>query len=211
MELLSSFLMSAVLLFVDNPADPIFQGRRAVRNLDCTRMPQAQAHALYPGRVPEPAPRTQTLTDIDALVCKRRIIAYDERPARDELILTTLRQTTAALTQAAVALGKRETLWYVDAFYPDARISSRIAVAARTELVERGARVSNKVPVLAAGDLLVLRDLRVPDAFPLACTRYAAEQLLNDHEALLAITLVDDRESQLHAGVCLDGQWQWLR
>lgn len=212
--LLIMLLMPLPLLTdrVNDPAPGITQSRQDARNLECTRMSQAQAHQLYPGQVPEPSARTSAnLMEIDALTCTQRMIRYGDRPARDEVILSTLREQVGEITEVAGALGTPSTTWYVDAFYPQPRVTTKIAVAARTALAERGYRVSDKVPLLAAGDLLVLRDLEAKDAYRLACERYFAQGILSGDDAFLGIMIVDARETQLHAGVCTSGRWRWLR
>ncbi|APS00785.1 hypothetical protein BCY86_08915 [Pajaroellobacter abortibovis] len=72
--------------------------------------------------------------------------------------------------------------WYVDAFYPESAVSSKIAIAARAELVERGCKVSNRVPVLAAGDISVLQSMPAKDAYSVACKRYFAERGLTEKD-----------------------------
>lgn len=214
METLLILLLMPLPLLADRVADPapgLWHGRQEVRELECTRMTQAQAHELYPVQVPEPAPRTGNLSELDALVCTRRILRQGERPARDEVILSSLRQSVGEITDVAGAVGSSDTTWHVDAFYPEPRVASKISVAARTALAERGYRVSDRVPLLAAGDLSVLRELSPKDAYPLACARYFAEQSLGEKDAFLGIMIVDERETQLHAGVCRGGQWRWLR
>lgn len=214
METLIIMLLLPLPLVAEHASDPvpfIWQGRQELRNLDCTRMSQERAHELYPGQVPEPAPRTANLTITDALVCTPRIMKVGERNARDEVVLSSLRETTEEITEAAAALAPADTVWHVDGFYPDARVASKVAVAARIRLAEHGHKVSDQVPMLAAGDLLVLRDRAAKDAYPLACKRYFDEKILKDNEAFLGIMLLDSRETQLHAGVCVAGGWRWLR
>ena len=194
-----------------DPSVDAWKGRSALRHLDCDRVPQAQAHKLHPARVPEVAPRVETFLEYDALVCTRRLLPWGEHPARDELVLDDLSTSIAALVQPALALGDDDTVWSIDAFYPDVGMQSRIANAARAELAQRGLRVSSSVPLLAAGDLLVLRGMDVPSAMQLACARFAAEGSMDEHDAFLGIALVDNRESALHAGVCRRGAWRWLR
>lgn len=194
-----------------DPSIEAWKGRSALRQLDCDRVPQAQAHVLHPARVPEVAPRVETFLQYDALVCRRRLVPWGEHGARDELILDDLSASIAALVQPALALGDDDTVWSVDAFYPEVGMQSRIANAARAELAQRGLRVSGAVPLLAAGDLQVLRGMDVSSAMRIACTRFAAEGSLGEHDAFLGIALVDNRESALHAGVCRRGTWRWLR
>lgn len=196
-----------------DPAPGIWRNTEEARNLDCARLPQARAHELYPIQVPEPAPRTGqgSLMTIDALVCTQRLMRYGERANRDEVILSSLSRTVGEITGVAASQGSTETRWHVEAFYPEQRMASKIAVAARTDLAERGHKVSDKVPLLAAGDLAVLRGLTVRDAYPIACKRYFDQQILGANDGFLGIVLVDPRETQLHAGICLNGQWRWLQ
>jgi hypothetical protein len=193
--------------------DPIpgpFQSKADARNLECTRLSRAEAHERFPGEVADlPARRTAELTD--ALVCTPRIMREGERPERDEAILSSLRQRVDELVQAASALNPGGITWYVDAFYPQPAVAAKISVAARTALVERGRRVSDRVPVLAAGDIVVLGRMPPARAYPLACARYFAQRALGEGDAFLGLMIVDARETQLHAGLCSRGQWRWLR
>lgn len=216
METLLIMLLLPMPALVDRAWDPapgLWNSRVEVRNLECARMTQAQAHALRPGEVPEVAPRTAagTLMQIDALACKRRYLRYGERSAQDEVILSSLSQMVGEITETASALGDEDTLWHVDAFYPDPRVAQKISTAALTRLAESGRKVSDRVPLLAAGDLVVLRDLSSKDSYPLACQRYFAQGSLGEKDAFLGIMIVDTRETQLHAGVCMKGAWRWLR
>lgn len=215
MEMLLIMLLLPLPIIAERAADPsasLWQTKAGARNLDCTRMSQAQAHERYPGKVPERAPRALADQQVDALACTRRFIDYGERPARDEAILSSLRRSVGELTEAASALEpKKELTWHVDAFYPDPLVASKISVAARTELAERGRRVSDRVPVLAAGDIAVLSGLSAKDAYEVACVRYFDQKALGENEAFLGIMIVDPRETQLHAGVCVNREWRWLR
>jgi hypothetical protein len=204
--------MPALTDRIHDPAPGVWNSKTEVRNLECTRMTQARAHELYPGTVPEPAPRISgNLMEVDALACTPRIIRAGERPARDEVILSSLSGLVREITEVASAHGDANTRWHVDAYYPEPRVASKISVAARTDLAERGHKVSDRVPLLAAGDLDVMRSLPAKDAYGLACTRFYAQKSLGEDDAFLAIAIVDDRETQLHAGVCRRGQWQWVR
>lgn len=208
-------LLLPLPIFADRAFDPspgLWESPTDVRNRECSRMSQARAHELYPGHVPEP-PARGSFGDIDALVCTSRTLPLGERQPRDEAILSSLRRTAGEIAQVATAtaLASENLTWHVDAFYPDPAVAAKIAVATRTELAERGRRVSDRVPVLAAGDVAMLARLPPQKAFPLACTRYFAEVLLGETEAFLAVTLVDARETELHAGFCRKGVWRWLR
>jgi hypothetical protein len=194
-----------------DPSPGFFQSKAAARNLDCTRLTQAQAHQLHPGQVPDLPARDLAGARADALVCATRIMSHGERPARDEAILSTLRQTVGAITQLASSVTTEEVTWHVDAFYPDQAVAAKIAVAARTDLAERGRRVSDRVPLLAAGDIALLSTMPPREAYPLACARYRDHQSLGEGDAFLALMIVDPRETTLHAGLCLRGDWKWLR
>lgn len=211
--------LTVLLLFVPflaSAADPmpgLFTSKEDARNMDCRRLSQADAHELYPDRIPEPPTRTIAGTTRDVLACKRRFIRLGERPARDELILTSLRETTSDIARAAVAQdpAAASLTWHVDAFYPSMEVAAKIAVAARTELAERGARVSDRVPLLAAGDIALLWRLPPEESYAIACKRYFAEGSLKETDAFLGLMIVDPRETQLHGGVCLRGEWTWIR
>lgn len=193
-----------------DPANDVWQSRVERRSLECVRMSQTAAHERFPGRVPEASARMNE-SDADALACTRTIMVEGERPARDEAILSRLRQSVAEIAEAASATVPADRVWQVESFYPQPAVAAKIAVAARTHLVERGKAVSDRVPLLAAGDVVVIGHMPPREAFPVACARYYAEKSLGSGDAFLGIMLVDPRETQLHAGLCLDGQWRWLR
>lgn len=214
METLLIILLMPVTVLAGRTYDPspgLTQSKAEARNLDCVRMSQVEAHERHPGKVPPPAPRG-SLSQIDALACTRRMLQYGERAPRDEVILSRLGQTVGEITEVASATGADEAItWHVDAFYPDPKVAAKISVAAKTHLAERGRRVSDKVPTLAAGDIAVLSSLSPKEAYALACRRYFAEGVLRENDAFLGIMIVDPRETQLHAGVCMAGNWRWLQ
>lgn len=213
METILFMLLMPLPVFMGRAHDPspgIFQSREDARNLECTRLSQAEAHERFPGEVPEP-PARGTWAVTDALTCTRRFMRIGERPARDEVILSSLRQTVGDITQTASSLEEGELTWHVDAFYPQPAVAAKISVAARTELVEKGRKVSDRVPVLAAGDLAILWQLPPERAYPLACERYFAEGVLTERDVFLGLMIVDPRETGLHAGLCVKGEWKWLQ
>lgn len=194
-----------------DPASP-FASRRDSRSLQCTRLSQVEAARLHPGVVPEAPARGANLSVTDALVCERAFLSEGERPPRDEAILSALGSTVEQIVQSAAALNDRpDAVWHVDAFYPDPKVAAKISVAARTRLVENGRRVSDRVPVLAAGDVVVVSHLPFSKAYPTACARYFAEGSLADPAIFLGLMIVDPRETALHAGLCVNGKWKWLQ
>jgi len=213
MEFLLLILLLPLPVFGVRAHDPIagpWQSKEEARNLECTRLSQSQAHELYPDLVPDPPPR-DTSGVTEALSCSRRFMRHGERPERDEVILSSLSQTVGEITQVASALGSGELTWHVDAFYPEPAVAGKISVTARTQLAERGLKVSDRVPVLAAGDIAVLGRMPASKAYPLACARYFAQRVLGEQDAFLGLMMVDARETQLHAGLCMRGEWRWLR
>ena len=193
-----------------DPAPGIWHGKSEARNLECSRVSQLRAHELHPDEVPAPPARLAN-QESDALLCTRRYLREGDRPERDEAILSSLRQSVGEFVETASALGQGELNWHVDAFYPQPEVAAKISVAARMELAEQGRRVSDKVPVLAAGDIAVLGRMAPQQAYPLACKRYFDQHALGENDAFLGIMLIDARETQLHAGLCLNGEWRWLR
>ncbi len=193
-----------------DPSPGIFYSKKESRNLDCNRISQAEGHMLYPGKIPDLPPRG-SYSNIDALICVGRITEPGDRANRDEAVLLTLGPTVQEVTRLATAHAPEQARWHVDAFYPNAGVAQKIAVAVRTDLAERGHSVTDRVPVLAAGDIAVLARLHAAKAYPLACARYFKEQVLGPADAFLGLMIVDARETDLHAGVCVDGAWTWLR
>ncbi|MCG5055989.1 MAG: hypothetical protein KA712_23795 [Myxococcales bacterium] len=193
-----------------DPSPGVVHGKADVRNLECTRLSQAVAHDRRPGEVAEPSPRV-TWDRGSALVCRQRYVRLGERDPRDEAVLSSLGRHVGDITREASAAVAGDVVWHVDAFYPDLLVSAKIAVAAKTNLVETGRSVSDRVPLLAAGDLAVFGKLSPVRSLPMACVRYFAEGSLGPRDVLLAIALLDEQETQLHGGLCQQGTWRWLR
>ncbi len=208
--LATAALLAVATGCIHDPSAGILTTKQEARNLECSRLSQLEAHERYPSQVPDLASRGAYLTR-DALVCSRRIIELGERPARDEAILTSLRESVSDITRAAEAIAPAQTVWHVDAFYPRPEVAQKIAVAARVDLAERGLIVSDRVPVLSAGDIAVLVRTGADTAYALACSRYFSEHALAGDDAFLGLMTLDKREVALHAGVCMRGEWKWLQ
>ncbi len=193
-----------------DPSPGLFTSKARGRRLECARLSQTEAHERFPSKVPEVPPRGGVQFDHDALVCTNRFLAPDERPARDEAILSALTQSVGELASAAAALEPGPLTWHVDAFYPDAAVAQKVAVAARHALAEKGRRVSDRVPLLAAGDVMVLGRTAPQKAYAVACSRYFAHNALSEGDAFLGLMILDPREVRLHAGTCVKGAWRWL-
>ena len=218
MEALVYLLFSYFLGYGDLINDPIqagWQGRRALRQFECERVSQAQAHQRFPALVPVTDARATAMMQIDALVCQHRVIADGARSVRDQLILDRLGDEVGELSALAAASGDAGTRWIVDAYYPDPNMVRKIANASRVALVERGLKVSDQAPRLSAVDVEMFRTLAMRDALPLACRRMHETGALADKAgeniSFLAIALLHEKESQLHAGTCVRGVFRWLR
>lgn len=221
MEPVLYFLLTNVFLFYgDYVRDPVhtvwLEGRSAAYNYECERLSQADAHEQYPGRVPPPSPRGDAIIGVDVLVCRHKVVAEGTRPARDELIMQSLSSDVAELAGLAVQQGTEETVWVVDAFYPNLEVVRKVATAGRMTLAERGRQVTDQAPLLSAGDAEVFRTLTVKDGIELACRRLHEDGSLDggplgEDVAWLALALLHPKESQLHAAVCREGRLTWLR
>ena len=210
MRRLALFLTLSCLACTKDPSAGLLQTKAAARNYDCQRLSQAEAHQRYPGVVPEPSARGFE-TQRDALICQPRFIDWSERNGRDETFLVHLTEDTQAIASRAAETSSKSYTWYVDAFFPTPAVASKIAVATRVSLFQRGLHVSDSVPFLAAGDVSVLARMPLEKAYPTACRRYFEEGSLTDQEAFLGVMVLDARETQLHAGVCTEGKWRWLQ
>ena len=84
-------------------------------------------------------------------------------------------------------------------------------LAVKNALMGAGVAVSDRTPLLAAGDVDVLTRLPPLEAYPAACARYAAGGSLRPTDVLLGVMQLDPRETTVHAGACVDGSWLWLR
>jgi hypothetical protein len=212
------FLLVNLLAYGDllrDPANASWFSQQRVRQLECERLSQAEAHARHPGTVPPPNARSGALMQVDALACRHLLVAEGARSPRDEAILQRLEQDVGELVGLAAAVSEPDTRWIVDAHYPSPPMVRKIAGSARVALAERGRQVSDAPPRLSAGDVEVLRTLPMREAIPFACRRLHASGALqsapDDDVALLSIALLHPGESQLHAGTCRRGEFRWLR
>lgn len=200
---------------VERTQDPLhgwIASQAELRDLECERTTVERARRLAPGQVAEPSARGDFL-ERDAVICRERLMPQGIRRASDEAILHGLRTTArdlAALVGELDADDQRRT-WLVETFHPEPRVAYKVGFAVKNALLDQRLRVTDRAPTLAAGDIDVIGSLAPRKAYPLACSRYAAEGALGSGDALLAIVLRDTRETILHAGTCIDGRWRWLR
>lgn len=194
-----------------DPAPGLAMSRDRSRTLECERMSAEIASRRYPGEVQRTRPRGEFL-ERSALVCTERLMRPGLRGARDEAILSTLEPLVTELTAAGdlrPELATRTVL--VEAHYPSAQVSAKLAFATKNALVGKGLRVSDRTPTLSAGDVNVLTRMPPEESYAAACRRYWDNGSLGAGDALLAVVSRDPRETTLHAGLCADGHWTWLR
>ncbi len=183
-----------------------------LRDLVCETTTVERARQIAPGRIAESSARGDFL-ERDAVVCRERLMPQGTRRGRDDAILEDLGTTARGLAALVGDLDAEQQgrTWLVETFHPDTRVAYKLGFAVKNALMDRDLSVTDRAPTLAAGDVEVIGALPPKKAYPLACTRYAAAGSLKPGDALLAVVLRDTRETVLHAGVCTDGQWRWLR
>jgi hypothetical protein len=219
MNPLLAYLLSHLIFYGDIVGDPIhasWKGRDELRSMECERLTHPEAFERFPGQLPAPGARSRVIVEVDALACSHKWIEPGSRNARDELILEDLSQEMSEIVGLAQQQADAGTAWFVDAYYPDPVMVRKIATAARMSFAERGISVYDQAPLMSAGDVEVLRTLQMRDSIPHACRRMFQRGELEDQtntekRAFLAIALVHEKESQLHAGVCQQGEFRWLR
>ncbi len=209
------FLLSLALLpfaFGPDPAPGVFTTREQSRHYDCQRVGPETGHQRYPGEIAAAKPRGDYV-ERSVVICKERLMRPGLRAAQDEAILYSLQQLATGLVTAAHA--KRPDLvdktWLVETHYPSGQVAAKIAFATKNALVLQGLQVSDRTPILGVGDVDVITRMAPEQAYPSACVRYHATGSLGEDDALLAVMNLDPRETILHAGLCVDGRWEWLR
>ena len=207
-------LSLAILPFIAplGPHPGVVWSRDEVRDLDCQWVDAASGTRQYPGAVAAETPRGDFI-ERGVVLCRERLMRPGLRIDRDELILADLDAMTSDL--AGVAAAQRPDLdartWLVEAHYPSASVASKITFATKNALIEQGLSVSDRMPTLSVGDVDVIVRMAPAEAYPAACRRYFATGSLGAEDALLSVILRDERASILHAGLCEQGQWTWLK
>lgn len=212
MEVISLVTVSFLPWFRPDPAPGLRRGRTSARSLVCETASIEEARELYPGQFPRVRGRGDAFNR-RAEICRARLLRPGLRNNRDEAILEALDVRTQELATAAASLRPElaEHTWMVEAYYPSAPVSTKIAFATKNALMGQGLSVSDRTPLLGADDVNILSLMHPREAYPMACKRYHDTGGLQDGDALLAILTRDRRETNLHAGVCHDGRWMWLR
>lgn len=197
---------------VGNPAPGLFNSRTEAQNLECERVPVPVAVERYPGVVPPPDPRGD-LMERQVLICSERLLPADLRAPQDEALLIGMEASAREIAALATASRPelKDALWLVESHTSNPQVNDKLSFATKNAMVDLGLQVSDRTPVLGFDDVSVITRLPPLEAWPAACLRYHQTGALGAGEALLASTLVDPRETQLHTGICAQGAWTWLR
>jgi hypothetical protein len=200
------------ILFPGAPAPGVFRSRASARTLHCERLTPEAGARRYPGEVAPPRPRGD-YAERSVVVCSEWVLRPGLRAPHAEAILTTLQRRAADAAGAVLALGADAgaRTWLVEAHDPDPAVAAKVRFATQAALAERGLPVSDRRPTLAAGDIDVLTRQPPDRAYPMACRRYFDNGTLGPGDALLSLVVRDPRATTLHAGLCADGAWTWLR
>lgn len=205
-------LFAPLAILASDPAPSLTRSKAWSRQLVCERMSVEAASRLRPGLVVPERPRGDFM-ERSVVLCTQRALRSGLRAERDEAILSDLdvRASEIATAVAATRPDLAARTWLVEAFYPEATVQSKLAFAAKNALMSQGLPVSDRSPTLAVGDVAVLTRMSPAEAYPAACRRYTDQGGLREGDALLAVVSRDPRETALHAGVCADGAWVWIR
>ena len=206
------FLFATLLAPLVDPAPGLYRTVERSRQLGCERASIAEGVAEFPGRVLPSGPRGD-FVERGLVVCRERLLAPGVRSDRDEAVLIGLQ--TRALDIAAAAGSIRpdlqEQTWLVEVNDPSGPMVDKLAFAVKNALMEQGMAVSDRRPRLAIGDIEVLTRMEPGAAYPAACQRYQEVGSLRENDVLLAVVTRDIRDTALHAGLCVRGEWTWLR
>lgn len=208
-------LASLVLLPFLDPTDPapgLTRRKSVSRSLDCRRVTTEEASTLYPGLIEPPKPRGEAV-ERDVVLCTQRLLPPGTRLARDEAVLSNLESSVVGFAEAAASLRPdlADRTWLVQAYYPDDTVAAKISFAAKNALMTENLVVSDRAPMLAAGDIDVITRMPTDERHPVACRRFAELGTLGPEHVLLSVVHRDDRATVLHAGLCDRGRWTWLR
>jgi hypothetical protein len=195
-----------------DPAPELTRKKSRSRNLDCERVSDKTADRQYPGRIF--VSESRGLDDRRSIVvCRERIFRNGFRDPGDEAVLWSLeaRANEFAVAAASARPEWAARTWLVESFHPSSQVSGKLSFATKNALMGQGLTVSDRAPLLGAGDIAVITRMDPYDAYPVACKRYHDTGAMSEGDALLAVITLDPRETAVHAGVCVDGDWAWLQ
>lgn len=203
--------LPSFMTLIDDPAPGLLTSIAESRRIVCSRASIEEAKKAHPGLLEDAHPRGDFI-EREAMLCAEPIVGSQQRNPRDAAILWGLTQTSEQMaSQLTEVTGAQEATWLVEVHYPSAAVVSKVSFAAKGALLHNGLQVSDRLPVLGVGDIEVLSSLPALQAYPLACRRYYSPGRLTQDDAVLSLMVLDSRETELHAGACVRGQWTWLR
>ena len=145
----------------------------------------------------------------DLFDCRSRVLSVADRPARVEAMLSKISLMMPELVNAARLTAPPNTVWRVEVIHPDLEVAEKIAVAAKTNLVELREKVLDQSPEPTAIGIQRFQQAKIEDGLPLLCREFAPG--MTNQEKLLGIFQLNPAETQFHAGLCSNtGEWQWL-
>ncbi|MEO1171125.1 MAG: hypothetical protein AAFX94_03590 [Myxococcota bacterium] len=203
------FLLLPLPIYAEMAEDPApgwTESRSESRNIDCERLGVEEAHRRFPDEVPAREPRGDYV-ERSAMVCQPLQIERGRRSAEQEAVLTDLSRSAARWAGRARQGERADTTWLVEVYHSDPAIARKVSFAAKAALVESGAQVSDRIPVLSADDVDILIRAPVTIALPQACRRYRGS--MSPTDALLGVYQLDPLSTRLEVGVCRNGEWQW--
>ncbi len=209
---ISRFLPTILWPFVapGAPAPGLAQTRAETRRLVCETMDATEAHTRAPYAVRARGPR-ETERNEAYVICHERLLPEGARSPADAALLDHLYAQTEAIARLAIHPSLAGRQYWVEAHVPSPVVAGKVRFATQNALMAKGVAVSDRTPVLGPVDIESLSRLPPASAWPEACARYASVGALSEGDVLLATMVVDPRESTLHAGLCADGVWTWLR
>jgi len=193
------------------PAPGVFRSKEEARAYHCERaLHDAPSHRTLT-RVDTP-PNRGEFRKSDLIVCTQPVVPPHLRDPADEVVLRTLQDRTQQLAAAAHALRPelQSHTWLVEAHDPNTAVVAKLRFATQNALMEHGLSVSDRTPVLGAGDIQVVTRMPPVAAHPAACARYAGTGSLQEDDVLLVIIRPDAQATELVGGVCEQGRWTWL-
>lgn len=208
---LSAALWATACISTTDPAPGFFMSIEESRRLVCARTTFEVMRKRRPGLLDESRPRGE-YADRDLVTCEEVVFGEGTRAPQDRALLDRLEAAMADIAKkvAKGRAGASGRTWLVEAHYSSPEVASKIAFAAKTALIENGLQVTDRLPVLAVGDIEVISRMSAFDAYDLACRRYFAPGRLEASDAVLSLLILDRRETRLHAGTCENGRWTWL-
>lgn len=193
-----------------DPAPSIWRGRDEARSLECERLLGDFAEAERLGEV-KPERARGSLSERDVLACRQRLLAPGLREPSDEAILRDLEGRVGRVAAQVSSTEAAPRTWLVESFTVNPVVGTKVAFAMKSALMAERLAVSDRLPLLSAGDVSILASLPPTSKYGVACARWYATGQLRDDDALLGLVTLDRRETNLHPGICIEGRWSWLR